>query len=178
MITRSLAILFILLAASHGPAFDAVKTSNTFPDEQLSVVLQNMKDFCNHLETSKTHSIYAVPKLLGSFTTIDPFSNKPEAKIDSGQSGYFLDGDAQKFVEGLKKPSEVTLYDSATTHLLIPLTKKSATAEEHVIQCFFTSTGRFIVRKRIAQFENGSADFVYEGEFAVWVKKHMLTPVP
>lgn len=137
-----------------------------------------MQDFCQHLESSNTHSVYLVPKLQGSFTIIDPISNTTEAKIESAQCGYFLASDAAKFVEGLKKPSEVTLQESATTHLVIPLTKKSATAEDHVMTCFFTSGGRFILRKRITQFENGQADFVYDGEFARWVKKHLLSPKP
>lgn len=178
MFTRSLAIFSIVLASTFAHAIDTVKKSNTFSDKDLPVVLKDLQDYCDHLLTSKIHSAYLVPKLLGSFVNEDPFSNSKVAKIDSGDCGYFLESEASKFIEGLKKPSAVTLVERATSHTIIPLSEQGATTANLVAGCMFIGNNRFIIRRRITKLENTNADFVYDGDFAVWVKKHMLTATP
>lgn len=178
MMTRVFPIFLVVLVSTFSYAADTVKESNAFAPDQLRVVLKNLKEFCDHLEMSETHSVYIVPKLLGSFVTKDPFTGSTEAKIDTGECGYFVEGEAAKFIEGLRKPSAVTMYDCSTSHLIILLTEKSATLEESLVTCKFVGNNKFVVRTRISQFGNGSADFVYEGEYARWVKKHFLTPAP
>ncbi|WP_038164427.1 hypothetical protein [Verrucomicrobium sp. BvORR106] len=178
MITKTIPILFMMLVSTFAQAIDTVKTSDTFSDEDLPSVLKDLQDYCDYLQASKIHSAYLVPKLQGSFVTNDPISNAPSAKIESGQCGYFVEGDAAKFIEGLKKPSAVTLIERSTSHIIIPLAESGATTETLVIGCMFVGNNRFIVRKQIAKFANTKADFVYDGDFAVWVKKHMLTATP
>ena len=116
--------------------------------------------------------------MLGDFDTIDPFEKeaKPNPKIEAVHNGYFLGKDAARFATGLRSPSSVTLLERASQYTLIPLMETKATPEADILQCFFLGDRRFVVRMRIPAFENGKADFVYEGDFAMWVRTRLLTP--